>query len=102
MALFDGSYDTQLAWTADRMKAMQALTEITKRKAGTRTRLYEALERTLRREFRNMEGRRVVIVLTDGQDTEYSHKHNSELRKALQGWANSEVARSTVLRSYPT
>src|SRR5690606_22630886 len=33
------------------------------------TDFYGAIERTVRREFRDVEGRRAVVVLTDGRDT---------------------------------
>src|ERR1051326_3557934 len=84
IASFARGYTLHLPWTSDRTKAILALNEITKRRDVMETRFYAAMERTLRREFNKVEGRGAVIVLTDGQDTDYSHEFDQDLRKALR------------------
>jgi hypothetical protein len=73
-----------LSWTTDRTRAILALDEIVRKRDVDGTRFYAAQERTLRREFRNVVGRRAVVVLTDGQDTSYSHEYDQDLKNALK------------------
>jgi VWFA-related protein len=69
MGTFDSDLEMQTEWTGDREKALLALPELIHPRAAGGTDLYEALERTLRRQFQKMAGRRVMVVLTDGRDT---------------------------------
>ena len=91
VATFARGYDVHLPWSLDRTEAFASLNEIAARGDSNGTRLYSALDRTLRREFGNVAGRRAVIVMTDGQDTDYSHKSQDELRKALSATRESHI-----------
>jgi Ca-activated chloride channel family protein len=68
-----GSFDSDLSlhsrWSDGRDKSIAALPELIRPKAPGGTDLYRAIEVVLRREFRNITGRRVAVVLTDGRDT---------------------------------
>jgi VWFA-related protein len=66
---FDSDLQIQTEWTGDRERALLALPELIHPGAVGGTDLYEALERTLRRQFQKIVGRRVMVVLTDGRDT---------------------------------
>lgn len=66
---FDYQLQIQTPWTGDRSKALLALPELIHAKAPGGTNLYDALDRSLRREFRRVTGRRALLVLTDGRDT---------------------------------
>ena len=69
-----GSFDegvTMLSeWNDSRDEAERGLNELLKRGPGGGTNLYQSLERVMQREFRNTTGRRAVIVLSDGQDSQ--------------------------------
>jgi len=91
VATFARGYDVHLPWSLDRTEAFMSLNEIAARGDSNGTRLYSALERTLRREFGDVSGRRAVIVMTDGQDTDYSHKSQGDLRKALNATRDSRI-----------
>lgn len=69
IATFDYKIESQLDWTSDRAKAARSLSQLMNPKALGETHLYDAVERTLRREFKNVTGRRALVVLTDGRDT---------------------------------
>jgi Ca-activated chloride channel homolog len=66
---FDDETQLQLDWTSDRSKAILALPTILHPKTIGGTNFYQALDRSLRRAFRQLDGRRAVLVLTDGRDT---------------------------------
>ena len=66
---FDSEVEMQMDWTGDRGKALLALPELINPKVIGGTNFYQAVERTLTREFRKVMGRRAVVVLTDGRDT---------------------------------
>ncbi len=66
---FDSEFQMQVDWTADRGTAVMALPKLLNPKTIGGTNFYEALEHALRREFRQVMGRRAVLVLTDGRDT---------------------------------
>jgi len=91
IATFAKDFAVSLAWSADRKKAVAALDRIGQLNDGSETRLYAALDRTLRREFKNVIGRRAVIVLTDGKDTEYAYENDGDLKKALKAAAQERV-----------
>lgn len=68
IASFDEEFEMHLRWTGDRAKALAAIPELIRPKAAGGTRFYAALDRTLRQEMK-VDGRRALIVLTDGRDT---------------------------------
>ncbi len=80
---FDDNYDVHLPWTSDRRRAVLALGDVMKDREVNGTRFYAALERTLRREFEDTVGRRAVVVLTDGKDSDYSCRDPEELMTVL-------------------
>ena len=57
-------------WDDPRKEVEKALEELPKRGPGGGTNLYQSVERAAQREFRNTTGRRALIVLTDGRDTQ--------------------------------
>ena len=91
LASFDNGYDVHLSWTTDRTKAIRALDEVVKRREVNGTRFYAAMDRTLRREFKNVVGRRAVVVLTDGQDTSYLYEYDRELKRALKSASEQRI-----------
>jgi Ca-activated chloride channel family protein len=81
---FDDKFELHLRWSADRAKAIAALSKIVEPRDVNGTRLYAALERTLTREFKDVVGRRAVVVLTDGQDTSFFLEYDRDLKRALK------------------
>jgi VWFA-related protein len=71
IATFDYELQTQIAWTGDRQKALLVLPQLTHGKRIGGTDFYGAVDRALRREFRKTNGRRALVVLTDGRDTSF-------------------------------
>jgi VWFA-related protein len=69
IATFDFELQTQLSWTSDRRKALGILPQLTRANQIGGTDFYDSVERTLRREFKKTDGRRALVVLTDGRDT---------------------------------
>lgn len=69
IATFDYNLEPQLDWTGDRLKAARSLDRLTSPKALGETHLYDSIEKALRREFKKIDGRRAIVVLTDGRDT---------------------------------
>jgi len=69
IATFDYELETQLSWTSDRRKALGILPQLTRANQIGGTDFYDSVERTLRREFKKTDGRRALVVLTDGRDT---------------------------------
>ena len=84
MGSFDDDFRLNLRWSTDRTKAAAALTDIMRPRQSSDTRFYASLDRTLRREFKGVAGRRAVVVLTDGKDTPFFYESNGALKKALQ------------------
>lgn len=66
---FDYDLEMQVDWTAERSKAVLALPNLLRPKAIGATNFYEALDHALRHGFKQIDGRRAVLVLTDGRDT---------------------------------
>ena len=66
---FDFELESLLPWTNDRRRALLVLPELTRLNRIGGTDFYGSLERTLRRDFRSVKGRRALVVLTDGRDT---------------------------------
>jgi VWFA-related protein len=71
IATFDYDVQLQQGWTGDREKALLTLPELLKSEHIGETNFYGAVEETLRRQFRNLSGRRALIVLTDGRDVTF-------------------------------
>ncbi len=69
IATFDADLAQQLNWTSDRQKALLALPQLIHPQKIGGTDFYGAVDQVLRREFRKINGRRVLVVLTDGRDT---------------------------------
>jgi len=88
---FDRDFKVSLRWTTDRTKAAAALETIMRQPEGDETRFYGALDRTLRREFKGVVGRRAVVVLTDGQDTPLLYESSGDLRRALQSTREQRI-----------
>jgi Ca-activated chloride channel homolog len=66
---FDFEIETLTSWSDKRDKAIEALERLTTPKATGVTAFYQALETALRRQFKDVVGRRALVVLTDGRDT---------------------------------
>ena len=69
IATFDADFAEQLSWTSDRQKALLALPQLIHPQKIGGTDFYGAVDRVLRREFNKINGRRALVVLTDGRDT---------------------------------
>jgi VWFA-related protein len=69
-----GAFDEGLmmlsTWNDPRKEVETAIDGLAKRGPGGGTNLYQSLERASQREFRNVSGRRALIVLTDGWDAQ--------------------------------
>jgi Ca-activated chloride channel family protein len=68
LASFEDGLTVLTDWNDMPGQTDRALLEILKRGPGGGTNLYWSLERATQREFRGTEGRRAVVVLTDGRD----------------------------------
>jgi VWFA-related protein len=69
IAAFDFEFEILSRWTDSRASALTALSELIRPKAIGGTEFYRSLERALRQEFRNVSGRKAIVVLSDGRDT---------------------------------
>jgi Ca-activated chloride channel family protein len=69
LASFEDGLTMLSSWKEMPEQIDRALGELLKRGPGGGSNLYWSLERATRREFRGIEGRRAVIVLTDGRDS---------------------------------
>jgi len=81
---FDDNFRINSSWTIDRTQMAAALREVVRPHESNETHFYEALDRTLRKEFKGTVGRRAVVVLTDGQDTPFFYESTGGLKKVLQ------------------
>ena len=68
LAAFEDGLMMLSGWSASHSQVDRALEALLKRGQGGGTNLYWSLERATQREFRDTEGRRAVVVLTDGRD----------------------------------
>jgi VWFA-related protein len=91
MASFDDDFKLALSWSTDRIKAGSALRQIMRPRPSYETRFYSSLDRTLRREFKGVVGRRAIVVLTDGQDTRLLYGANGDLRKVLTSSRDARI-----------
>lgn len=71
IATFDYDLQVQQDWTSDRETAIQSLPKLLQGDNIGGTNFYDAVDRSLRREFRKTSGRRALVVLTDGRDTSF-------------------------------
>jgi Ca-activated chloride channel family protein len=69
LASFEDGLTMLSSWKDMPAQIDRALGELLKRGPGGGSNLYWSLERATRREFRGIEGRRAVVVLTDGRDS---------------------------------
>ena len=91
IASFDGDFKLHLAWSTDRTKAMTALRQMIQPHESNETRFYAALDRTLRREFKGVAGRRAVVVLTDGKDTPFFYGSRNDFKRVLQSTREQHI-----------
>jgi Ca-activated chloride channel homolog len=91
IASFDDDFKLHLAWSTDRTKAMTALRQMIQPHESNGTRFYAALDRTLRREFKGVAGRRAVVVLTDGKDTPFFYGSKSDFKRILQSTREQRI-----------
>jgi Ca-activated chloride channel family protein len=66
---FDSDSKTLLPWTANRQEALQTLPQLTQGTRSGGTEFYASVAQTLRRDFSKTNGRRALVVLSDGRDT---------------------------------
>jgi VWFA-related protein len=69
IAAFDDEFETLLDWTNNHTLALASLDGLTRPKAAGGTDFYRSLERAVDRHFREVKGRKAVIVFSDGRDT---------------------------------
>ena len=69
IATFDYELKVQLPWTGDRRKGLLILPELVNATRIGGTEFYAAVDKALRQEFKKANGRRALVVLTDGRDT---------------------------------
>jgi Ca-activated chloride channel homolog len=81
---FDDEFKVRSRWSVDKARAAAAVRALARRRDTNETRFYDALEQTLRHEFKGVSGRRAVVVLTDGEDTEVVVGRNRDFKRALQ------------------
>lgn len=73
LAAFDEGVMMLSGWNDTPAQTERALEELQDRGPGGGTNLYQSLERIMRREFRNTSGRRAMVVLTDGRDSQLAN-----------------------------
>jgi VWFA-related protein len=105
IASFDSDLEVQQPWTGDRQKALLALPHLTVGNNIGETNFYGAVEQTLRREFRKVNGRRALVVLTDGRDTSFykqlvSHDRFTDPKDERAFQNVLRVARTTRIPTY--
>jgi len=81
---FDDEFKVRSRWSVDKARAAAAVRALARRRDTNETRFYDALVHTLRNEFKGVTGRRAVVVLTDGEDTEVVVGRNRDFKRALQ------------------
>jgi Ca-activated chloride channel family protein len=88
---FDNAYDVNIRWSADPHAVAGAVETVFRKRGGNGTRFYAALDRTLRNEFKNVAGRRAVVVLTDGKDTDYVFENDKDLKRVLKSSVETRI-----------
>jgi VWFA-related protein len=81
---FDDSIDVLCEPTSDRQELNRA---IRRARGGGGTRLYDAVEYTLRKRLARVKGRKAVVLLTDGVDTMSGASYKGSLRVAEESGA---------------
>jgi VWFA-related protein len=71
IAAFDQDFEVLQPWTADRREALLKLPRLLEGNNIGGTSFYGAVEQAVRREFRKTNGRRALVILTDGRDTSF-------------------------------
>jgi len=66
---FDFGFESVIHWTYKRDVSVAALSDVVRRGDIGGTAFYQALETAAHNEFKNISGRRAIVVLTDGRDT---------------------------------
>ena len=69
IAAFDDEFEVLHDWKDSRRDATLSLARLIKPKAAGGTDFYNSVDRAVRRQFRNVTGRKAVIVFTDGRDS---------------------------------
>jgi VWFA-related protein len=69
IAAFDDEFEMLLNWTDTRREAIVSLSRLLRPRAAGGTDFYRAVDRAVRRQFRDVTGRKAVIVFSDGRDT---------------------------------
>jgi VWFA-related protein len=85
---FDAELEMESQWNSPPEKLVAALGELVRPKAIGGTAFYRSLETVVQRGFKNVDGRRAVVVLTDGRDSSnylYFAKHNHVLEASQDG-----------------
>jgi VWFA-related protein len=70
IAAFDDEFEMLVNWTDSRRQAVVSLSELIRPKSAGGTEFYSSVNRAVRRQFRNIAGRKAVIVFSDGRDTQ--------------------------------
>jgi Ca-activated chloride channel homolog len=82
---FDGSVDTLLEFSSDKVAIENAIRKI---RFGPGTSLYSAVEKSLGKKLQKIEGKKAVILFTDGVDTtSFGSNYQSSLATAAESEA---------------
>lgn len=77
---FDGDVEVLAEATSDRQTIYQA---INRANIGNGTAIYDAVDFSLRKRLRKIEGRKAIVLLTDGVDTQsFSSSYDKSIREA--------------------
>jgi Ca-activated chloride channel family protein len=93
---FADTFQLNLRWTTDHQKAAAALDAIARSNESQETHFYAALDRILRSEFKGVVGRRAVVVLTDGEDTQLLYESKAA-KSVLQSSREQRIPVSIVV-----
>jgi VWFA-related protein len=102
---FDAEVRMLLPWTGDRQKALLTLPQLISGSRIGGTDFYGSVDQVLRREFKKTNGRRALVVLTDGRDTSLykdivNRNRLLDLRKDKPFQAALKTARAQGIPSY--
>ncbi len=81
---FDMEFESLTRWTDKRQLSISALDALTRSRSIGGTALYRSLETVVRSQFKTVNGRRAVVVLTDGRDTSL-YKDSVALNRIVEG-----------------
>lgn len=68
---FDYELQMQVRWSDSRTYAANRIRNLQRRKFGVGTEFFKVLELVLRKDLHDIAGRRAIVVLTDGRDTDF-------------------------------